>query len=191
MALPFIDPFTGGPDDPLSGAWTVDGGVMLLNSAGTMVVGGSGSHNFALVTGETFPDDQYAQCNAYPDPLQACGPRVRGTSASGGTGYILDLYEGVLYVQKMTGGGATLTTIATLGSASPGDLLYLQAVGAVLSAHVNGFVAGGVTDGTFATGAAGMHAYLPSLLDNYEAGAIGGGGGGGPVVSMLPLLGAG
>jgi hypothetical protein len=185
MALPATDTFTGSINDPLSGNWTIDSGNVELN-ASNQATGQTLSHSFIRWTADAFPDNQYAECNVYwTVGLIAAGPTVRANGTGGGAGYVLQVYDGTVYLQRFSGGGGTFDLLATLGAATSGDLLKLEVSGTTLTPYLNGVSLGPTTDATYASGSAGANFYQTASIDNFNAGALGGGGGAVPYYLLL------
>lgn len=193
MALPASDTFTGSFGAALSANWTTDSGSVLLNGS-NQATGQTGGHSFARWTGDVFPADHYAECNAYLAAFQASGPTVRADSTGGGQGYVLQSYDDgggpAMYLQKFSGGGSTFTLISSLAAGASGDLLRIEASGSGLTAKNAGSTVGTATDSTFAAGGAGFNVYIAASVDNFSAGSLGGGGAV-ATVSQLMTMGAG
>jgi len=175
MALPIFDGFPGILGDPLSANWTVDVGSIIIN-ASAQAVGNTTNHNFARWTGDTFPNDQYVECNCYMSVNQASGPTARHAATGGGEGYNLTLYDdgsgARAYLQRFASGGASFTAIATGPLGTSGQVNRMELTGTSIEAKINGTSMGVFTDATYASGTVGLDFYQPSFADNFAAGGM-------------------
>ncbi len=169
------------PDqNPIAGNWTnvppvgnITGAVEILSHQATE--SGTALFSMALWNANSFPNDQYSEMSfaTFGSGGGSNGPSVRTDSS--GDGYI-GLYGqsvNTLYIDKISGGNAVLLNSVGGITLVSSDILRLEIVGTGLTLKVNGIAKLTASEGSFASGAAGMFFYgagSPSGAATYWAG---------------------
>jgi hypothetical protein len=180
------DNFNRANANPIGGNWTTapsHSAIQLLSNV-AQDSADSGTDNSAYWNANTFPNDQYSQCNV-TDSLSSetaeCGP---GPMCRCSTSAPRNLYRVIfspgatqnLHFEKYAAnsyspiGGFTVTM-------NNGDLLKLQVQGTTLTAFVNGSSVATTTDSSVTSGPAGLaFSSCPSgttvTFDNWEGGDL-------------------
>lgn len=176
MALPASDNFNHPNGDPLGANWANGVGNFDIISNFARGLNGAG-FSLAYWVPDSFSADQYSQCVTWYG-ANACGPAVRVDA--NGNGYVIiagDATTNNAGIVLISGNGTANTTIGSTFSVAAFDTLKLVVIGTTLYAYRNGVLQDTVVDSTYATGQAGIFAYLGGAVDDFEADNMGGGGG--------------
>ncbi len=187
MSLPAADPFTGGVGALASPPWTPTFGTApVLDGSGNSVISASGAEGFAVWTGDTWSDDQYAELVVNWTPS---GPSndyaeciVRAAIVAGVmTQYYAFGTDGYndAFIRKWNGSYTGLASSSSV-TLAPGDTIRLSVSGAGLTATKNGSTVLTASDLDFASGSAGFGLYTGGdnliAATSFAGDAAGGGG---------------
>lgn len=186
-ALPFTDAFGSADGTVLTthnAAWAMNTGTAGIYSS-AVISTTAGTLFLARVTGETFSDDQYAQCvlrNPVNNYAMAVAVRVHPSAI---TNYHVYFDSNELVLRKTVTG--TNTTLATAGATTmnDGDVIRLEVVGSDLDVYLNGSGTPtlSATDTAITTGVPGLRGFdysapgsAQNRCDDFEAGNTSGSG---------------
>lgn len=170
MALPASDTFTGTNNNPLSGSWTtLAGGWKIFHNAAEATAAGL---NAAMWNADSFGADQYSQA-AITSSGGAWGGGVAVRLAAT-RGYYCQINSTLtdIEIRRMDAAASStlLTTISGLTIAD-GDVIRLEVSGSTLTLKQNGTTRGTTSDGTYASGSAGLFSQNANGagIDNWQA----------------------
>ena len=183
MALPFTDSFTNSNGTSLEshGAWAMQSGVsweINSNAANPDTV----NNGFCYVTGESFPDDGYAEARVAAMTSSGSGRvglgyRLTESSTKTGYGFYVrgDFGASDRSLLKMVGGSITyLDSDDVHGQVD--QVLRLECSGTDIDGLLNGVGALSDSDAAISSGGAGLfsdnHSGTTKALDDFEAGAL-------------------
>jgi hypothetical protein len=181
MALPKLEPFTGTANADLTtynANWVIARGSsnLAIDSTGTLCHPGGASllSNMYCWTGDTFSNDQYAQCVVTAlGSGNYQGPCVRQAN-NAAQGYTIDSNNGDRFMEVLPGFGSMYHDTGALATS---DVQRIEASGNSISYKLNGATLSTVTDNTWTSGSAGLQIYGVAgdavRVDNWEGGNLG------------------
>lgn len=168
MALPATDAFTGTSGDPLSANWTTIDGVFQIGENNDVKLAGSNFH-LAFWDADAFNANQYAQVKVTVVGTDFVGVGVRMASLRG---YIVAFSSaGDMTIQRVDGDeDATILDTESSLTLSANDVIKIEVEGTTIRGYQNDVLRVSATDGTYATGSAGIVGYvigLDSRMDDW------------------------
>lgn len=174
MALPATDAFTR-TDGSLGSNWTQANGTNSPRVRANGIDNYDGSDDLVYWNADSFNNDQYSQLVYKSGSAVYLGPGVRITASNG---YGLEASSNnTRYLGKIVAG--VYTELANnLAAFTANDVYRMEMTGTSLVVKVNGSNIFSVTDGSLASGSAGLAGYGSSsgstAWDDWEGGNLGG-----------------
>lgn len=145
-----------------------------IGATGVSWASGAGSYNGAVRIDTTFPNDQWVQSTlvslaANPGYF---GLALRTSTASGGSGYLLEFSNSQWQSSKIVSGTGTALITGTITFAA-NDVILFQVVGTTLKFWRNGVLMWEYVDSSIASGAPGLacNGAASTVLKTWSAGA--------------------
>jgi len=163
-------------DNPSLGAnWTmVNGTIEILSNQAHGST--DGADNFAAYTGVSFANDHYAEVSIPVGSASTFkGPAVRlsGSGASRNA-YFFNSGSGPGIYKQVSG---TQTFLVAGTAPASGDIVRLEVIGTTLNYYLNGTLNATTTDGSLASGSAGIWIFdnaASATVDDFNAADVGG-----------------